>query len=137
MKRPRKKRESTAFDPIDIHVGKHVRMRRKLLGMSQTALGGAFGLTSRSVRKYECGANRISSSRLFELSQILDVPVAFFFHDMPEDIEQREPVEMPVDDPELKREALELVYAYFAIEDDGKRKSLFNMVKAIARRGNG
>ncbi len=137
MKKPRKKCDSTAFDPIDIHVGKRVRMRRKLIGMSQPALGGAIGLTFQSVQKYECGANRIGSSRLFELSQILDVPVAFFFHDMPEDIEQREPVEMPLDDPELKREALELVYAYFAIENDGKRRSLFNMVKAIARSGNG
>ncbi len=137
MKKPRKKRESAAFDPIDIHVGNRVRIRRKLLGMSQTALGGAIGLSFQQVQKYERGANRISSSRLFELSQILDVPVAFFFHDMPEDIEQREPVETPLDDPEFKREALELVYAYFAIENDGKRKSLFNMVKAIARSGNG
>ena len=87
--KPRKKRESTAFDPIDIHVGRRVRIRRKLLGMSQTVLGDLIGLTFQQVQKYERGANRIGASRLFELSQVLDVPVSFFFDDMPEEIAGR------------------------------------------------
>ena len=70
-------------NPIDVHVGKRLRLRRTLLGMSQERLGELLGLTFQQVQKYERGANRIGSSRLFELGQILDVPVSFFFDDMP------------------------------------------------------
>ena len=70
-------------NPIDVHVGKRLRLRRTLLGMSQERLGERLGLTFQQVQKYERGANRIGSSRLFELGQILDVPVSFFFDDMP------------------------------------------------------
>ena len=69
--------------PIDVHVGARLRQRRTLLGMNQTKLGEAIGLTFQQVQKYERGANRISASRLFNLSRVLDVPVQFFFDDMP------------------------------------------------------
>ncbi len=72
-------------NPIDIHVGKRLRLRRTLLGMSQERLGELLGLTFQQVQKYERGANRIGSSRLFELGQILDVPVSFFFDDLPDE----------------------------------------------------
>jgi transcriptional regulator with XRE-family HTH domain len=68
--------------PVDIHVGARVRLRRTLLGMTQTKLGDALGLTFQQVQKNERGTNRIGSSRLFLLSKILDVPVSFFFDDM-------------------------------------------------------
>jgi transcriptional regulator with XRE-family HTH domain len=71
--------------PIDVHVGSRVRLRRTLLGLSQTALGDALGLTFRQVQKYERGKNRISASKLWKLSQILDVPVSFFFDGLAED----------------------------------------------------
>jgi len=70
-------------NPIDVHVGSRVRLRRTLLGMSQEKLGEALGLTFQQVQKYERGVNRIGASRLYHLSQILDVPVSFFFDDMP------------------------------------------------------
>ena len=70
-------------NPIDVHVGKRLRLRRTLLGMSQERLGELLGLTFQQVQKYERGVNRIGSSRLFELGQILDVPVSFFFDDLP------------------------------------------------------
>src|SRR6266699_1101097 len=70
--------------PIDVHVGSRVRLRRTLLGMSQERLGDALGLTFQQVQKYERGANRVSASRLFDLSRVLDVPISFFFDDMPE-----------------------------------------------------
>ena len=76
-------------NPIDVHVGSRVRLRRTLLGMSQEKLGDALGLTFQQVQKYERGANRIGSSRLYKLSQILDVPVSFFFDDMPDDIKKK------------------------------------------------
>src|ERR1700685_3645842 len=69
--------------PIDVHVGSRVRLRRTLLGMSQEKLGNAVGLTFQQIQKYERGANRIGASRLFDMSRVLDVPVQFFFDDMP------------------------------------------------------
>src|SRR5512134_3751494 len=69
-------------NPVDIHVGSRVRLRRTLLGLSQEKLGEAVGLTFQQIQKYERGANRIGASRLFEFSRILDVPVSFFFDDM-------------------------------------------------------
>ncbi len=72
--------------PVDVHVGARVRMRRTLLGMSQTTLGEAIGLTFQQVQKYERGPNRIGASRLFELSWALDVPVEYFFDEMPAEV---------------------------------------------------
>src|SRR5690349_1377754 len=68
-------------NPIDVHVGTRIRLRRTLLGLSQEKLGEAIGLTFQQVQKYERGANRVGSSRLFDLSRVLDVPVSFFFDD--------------------------------------------------------
>ncbi len=124
-------------DPIDIHVGSRVRLRRTLLGMSQEKLGDALGLTFQQIQKYERGANRIGSSRLFKLSQILDVPVSFFFEDMPEEVERasRGLAEAPAEpfeaDQLSKRETLELVRAYYRIGEPKVRKRVFELVKAI------
>ncbi|HIC80951.1 MAG TPA: XRE family transcriptional regulator, partial [Kiloniellaceae bacterium] len=73
-------------NPVDVHVGGRVRLRRTLLGMSQEKLGEAIGLTFQQVQKYERGANRVGASRLFDLSRVLDVPVGFFFDEMPSDV---------------------------------------------------
>lgn len=70
-------------NPIDIHVGSRVRLRRMMIGMSQERLGEKLNLTFQQVQKYEKGANRIGASRLFTIASILDVPVQFFFEDMP------------------------------------------------------
>jgi transcriptional regulator with XRE-family HTH domain len=70
-------------NPIDVHVGSRLRMRRMLVGMSQEKLGEHLDLTFQQVQKYEKGSNRISASRLFDMARILDVPVQFFFDDMP------------------------------------------------------
>lgn len=131
-------------NPVDVHVGSRVRLRRTLLGMSQEKLGEAIGLTFQQVQKYERGANRIGASRLFNLSQVLDVPVSFFFDDMPreaadapvlgeEDDEERVVEFEP--DPMAKRETLELVRAYYRITDPGVRKRLFELTKAVANNG--
>jgi transcriptional regulator with XRE-family HTH domain len=129
-------------NPVDVHVGSRVRLRRTMLGMSQEKLGEAIGLTFQQVQKYERGANRIGASRLFELSRVLDVPVSFFFDDMPTDAAARaaraqgedgEPLEL---DPMAKRETLELVRAYYRINDSGVRKKVFELAKALARAGD-
>ncbi|GAB4571387.1 MAG: hypothetical protein Tsb008_02230 [Rhodothalassiaceae bacterium] len=126
-------------DPIDVHVGSRVRLRRTLLGMSQEKLGDALGLTFQQIQKYERGANRIGSSRLFKLSQILDVPVSFFFDDMPDEVEKaasglsEAPAEPFEADQLSKRETLELVRAYYRIEEQKVRKRMFELVKAITQ----
>lgn len=128
-------------NPVDVHVGGRVRLRRTLLGMSQEKLGEAIGLTFQQVQKYERGANRIGASRLFDLSRVLDVPVSFFFDDMPDSVASRSPAltrgptvsEQSTDpDPLAKRETLELVRAYYRISDPLVRKRLFEMTKALA-----
>ncbi|MDH3473391.1 MAG: helix-turn-helix domain-containing protein [Rhodospirillales bacterium] len=131
-------------NPIDVHVGSRVRLRRTLLGMSQEKLGEAIGLTFQQVQKYERGSNRIGASRLFDLARVLDVPVGFFFDDMSEDVAARSPGQAkgkpaePVGiqpNPMAKRETLELVRAYYKISDSSVRKRLFEMVKALGANG--
>ena len=128
------KRTSPSSDPVDAHVGRRVKRRRNLLDMSQSALADKIGLTFQQIQKYERGTNRISASRLFELSQVLDVPVSFFFDDMPEEIASTRPAPTP-DDPMAKREVLDMVRAYHAISDAGVRKSLFDMIKVVTKPG--
>ena len=126
-------------NPIDIHVGSRVRLRRTLLGMSQEKLGQALSLTFQQVQKNERGVNRIGSSRLYHLSQILDVPIAFFFDDMPPLVKSAGPgmgesvqhVFEP--DPLVRRETLELVRAYYRISNARVRKRLFELTKAMAK----
>ncbi len=133
-------------NPVDVHVGGRVRQRRLLLGMSQTNLGDALGLTFQQVQKYESGANRVGASRLFHLSQILDVSIEYFFGDMPADVAAKSPahwrssVKKPVSDeldPMAKGETLELVRAYYRIPDFKVRKRLFELAKAVAGASNG
>src|SRR6266478_9270897 len=76
--------QQKAANPIDRHVGNRVRMRRKMLSMSQTKLGDALGITFQQVQKYENGTNRIGASRLEQISHVLQVPVAFFFEGAPD-----------------------------------------------------
>ncbi len=139
--RPAHGRGSGKPNPIDVHVGQRVRLRRTLLGMSQEKLGEAIGLTFQQVQKYERGANRIGASRLFDLSRVLDVPVGYFFEDMANGVAQRAPAAVgglaeaaePYEpDPMAKRETLELVRAYYRIGDPQVRKRLFEMTKALA-----
>ena len=130
-------------NPIDVHVGARVRLRRTLMGMSQEKLGEAIGLTFQQVQKYERGANRVGASRLFDLSRVLDVPVSFFFDDMPDGVSKQSPrligtgsveddgLDMPSADPMTKRETLELVRAYYKIRESRVRKRIFEMVKAV------
>ncbi len=132
--------------PIDVHVGARVRLRRTLLGMSQEKLGEALGLTFQQVQKYERGVNRIGASRLFDLARVLDVPIGFFFDDMPDSVggagasgaaarramglsETQEGFE---DDTLHRRETLELVRAYYRITEPAVRKRVFELIKSLA-----
>ncbi len=115
--------------------------------MSQEKLGEAVGLTFQQIQKYERGANRIGASRLYELSRILDVPVSFFFDDMPDDLRSGDAVtvldvedqpQVPFEpDPLAKRETLELVRAYYRIAEPSVRKRLFELTKSLAAAATG
>ena len=125
--------------PVDMHVGSRVRLRRTLLGLSQVKLAQTLGLTFQQIQKYERGFNRIGSSRLYQMSRILDVPVSFFFEDLPEGLTGRPagvaetPSQPFADDALSKRETLEMVRAYYKIADPALRKRVFELIKAIAR----
>ena len=126
-------------NPIDIHVGTRLRLRRTLLGLSQETLGEAVGITFQQLQKYERGANRISASRLFNLSQVLGVPVSFFFEDLSTgETPARRAATNEVDlEAMARRETLELVRAYYRITDPAIRKRAFDLFKALAGEGAG
>ena len=139
-------KESRA-SPIDAHVGARIRLRRTLMGMSQERLGEALGLTFQQVQKYERGANRVGASRLFDLSRVLDVPISFFFDDMPEPLAALHGTHQSTratggfaeaqdafggaDDSMNRRETLELVRAYYRITDPAVRKRVFDLIKSM------
>jgi transcriptional regulator with XRE-family HTH domain len=130
---------------VDVHVGVRMRQRRTLLAMSQMAVGDAVGLTFQQIQKCERGSNRIGSSRLFEFAKVLDVPVSYFFDEMPSNALSGRPMSgrgrkgfgeagTPFEqekDPLIKRETLELVRAYHKIREARVRKRIFEMVKAV------
>ncbi len=135
------RRKSSGPNPVDIHVGARVRLRRTLLGMTQEKLSRAIGLTFQQVQKYERGTNRIGASRLHELSQVLDVPVSFFFDDL--DVakngettlvgELRDGAPPPFEgDPMAKRETLRLVRAYYRIKSPALRKQILDLTRSLA-----
>ena len=131
--------------PIDVHVGSRIRLRRTLLGMSQERLGEALGLTFQQVQKYERGVNRVGASRLFDLSRVLDVPISFFFDDMPDGMSGQVSTghrralagfaesqdAFGQDDSMSRRETLELVRAYYRITEPSVRKRVFELIKSM------
>ena len=126
--------------PVDVHVGARLRVRRTLMGMSQTALGDAIGLSFQQMQKYERGTNRISSSRLYDIARVLDVPIEYFFEEMPAGVAANSPTQgsgkakKPPSyelDPMAKRETLQLVRAYYKITDPEIRKRLYEMTKTL------
>ncbi len=125
-------------NPVDVHVGGRMRLRRTLLGYSQDKLGKAVGLTFQQIQKYERGANRIGASRLYQFSKILDVPVAFFYDDMPAEVDDAQPglaedEGVPFDQQQFtRRETLKLVRAYYAIADPAIRHRIYELTRSVA-----
>ncbi len=128
-------------NPIDVHVGNRVRMRRMLIGMSQERLGKELGLTFQQVQKYEKGTNRISASRLYRIAQILGVPVQYFFEDLPQSVAGPEPVEGMAEardhtmimDFLNSAEGLQLNRHFAAIKDPGVRRAVVDLVRNLAK----
>jgi transcriptional regulator with XRE-family HTH domain len=126
-------------NPIDVHVGARLRLRRTLLGFSQEKLGESVGITFQQLQKYERGANRISASRLFNLAQVLGVSVGFFFDDMSfgdavhqdDASSELEPGQTEEFVSMARRETLELVRAYYRIGHPAVRRRAFELIKAL------
>ena len=124
---PRRTVAKNGPHPVDVHVGGRVRTRRMLLGITQTDLADALELTFQQIQKNEIGRNRIGASRLYHLSHILGVPVAYFF----EGLSGETPGEPP-NDVMAKAETLKLVKAYYGISNPAVREALGRLIKAVA-----
>ena len=130
-------REKRSPNPVDKHVGNRVRMRRLMLGISQQNLGGALGVSFQQVQKYENGANRIGASRLQRISDILEVPAAFFFEGAPNlhgaaHGMKEAPSSAYLSDFLATSEGLSLTKAFMRIKEPKLRRRIVDLVKAIA-----
>ena len=126
-----------ATNPVDKHVGSRVRMRRMMLGMSQTKLADGLGLTFQQVQKYEKGTNRMGASRLQHISHLLQVPVPFFFEGAPQLTGQPKGIgEVPspayVSDFLATTDGLALTKAFMQIKEPGMRRRIVGLVEEIA-----
>ncbi len=122
---------------VDEHVGDRIRVRRTLLGMNQEKLGEGLGLTFQQVQKYEKGANRVSASRLFQLSKILNVPTSYFLDNVSADPASharrlRDGGKAVPADMLTSRESLKLIRAYYGLPNPGFRKIVFSLIEALA-----
>lgn len=129
------KREKKAGpDPVDVYVGGRIRMRRNFLGFSQEKLADQLGITFQQVQKYENGSNRVGSSRLYAISKVLGAPIAFFFDGYNAEglIGQVAEDKAQVEDYLNSKETVDLLRAYYAIEDKAVRRKVFEMLKSLA-----
>ena len=137
-------------NPVDIHVGHRIRLRRTLLGYSQQYMAGLLGLTFQQLQKYEKGFNRVGASRLYDISKVLKVSMDFFFEDMDENVQNQSPMmlkhsadeapqwlmeeaDTPDMDPMHRKEAIELVRAYYRISNRKVAKSLYDLIVSISK----
>ncbi len=122
-------------NPVDAHVGYRVRLRRMLIGMSQERLGDLLGLTFQQVQKYERGINRIGAGRLYEVAEILGVPISFFYEGM-------DGIQVPAENGSEKpaavmdflssNEGIQLSTAYMGIKDVKVRRKILDLVRSIS-----
>ena len=128
-------------NPIDVYIGQRIRVRRQLLGLSQEALAKKIGITFQQVQKYENGINRISASRLWDISKLLKVQVEYFFDGMNESIQAQSPRSLrkntirsrqeigeSFDDPMLRQESIRLIKAYSRINNEKLCRKLLDLM---------
>lgn len=118
--------------PVDVHVGKRVRHRRWMVGMTQQQLAEKVGIKFQQIQKYETGMNRVSASRLWDISDALDVPVAYFFEGLRETAEEEVSANTMVPGDLLAdKEALELIRSYYSIPENQRRR-LFDLARVLS-----
>lgn len=155
QKKPRNPRRSSVEgelpNPVDVFVGQKLRSRRNLIGITQESLAEAAGITFQQVQKYEKGRNRLSASRLFQFSRVLDVPVSYFFEgfaasdsqigiqggfaDNEQDVFVGEVGEQ--EDILHRKETVELIRTYYSINDEKLRRDFLKMLKQMAKNFKG
>ena len=124
---------------IDEHIGQRLQLRRVMMGLSQKDLANVCGVSFQQIQKYETADNRISASRLFEISNALETPVSFFFRGLPGNIPEetrsgRRPThvsDQTEDDPLSKNETLQLINLYWRLSSDAQRQLVLNMLKSL------
>lgn len=125
-------------DPIDIYVGKRLRLRRSLIGVSQAQLGKAVGISFQQIQKYERGINRMGASRLYQFAGLLRVSVSYFFDDIEteqktEEALQNKVVPLKAAPKQMhNKETLQLVRAFHAISDKKQRNKVMSLIKTMA-----
>jgi len=143
-RRTKKQPSRKGPNPIDVHVGSRVRLRRNLLGLTLQTLAKAVGVTYQQLQKYEWGVNRIGASRLFNLSRVLDVPVSFFFDDLSPAAAgagrkrrakgfSEAPAAALDFDVLSKQETIKLIRAYYRVTDPQLRKRVLGLLEAIGK----
>lgn len=127
--------------PLDVHIGKRVRMRRCLLGMSQTELADGINVSFQQIQKYEKGVNRISASQLYTISKVLNVDLEYFYLDDDNVMYQEENVTYITDQFPLlpedvfsKKETHKFLESFYAIEDQEVRKSIITIMKNLTKK---
>ncbi|MEG8098774.1 helix-turn-helix domain-containing protein [Candidatus Liberibacter brunswickensis] len=118
-------------NPVDINVGKRIRLRRMMLGMSQEKLGECLGITFQQVQKYEKGVNRVGASRLQHISEVLESPISFFFDDSSTTHSDESSEESNVIDFISTSDGLQLNRYFFQISDIKVRQKIIDLVKSI------
>ncbi len=114
--------------PVDVHVGKRIRHRRWMIGMTQQQLAESVGIKFQQIQKYETGMNRVSASRLWDISDTLGVPVSFFFEGLRDNADD---AAAPSADLLADKEAMELVRSYYAIPETQRRR-LFELARVLS-----
>ena len=142
-RRTKKQTSREGPNPIDVHVGSRMRLRRHLLGLTMQTLAGAIGVTYQQIQKYEKATDRISASRLFNLSHVLDVPISFFFEDLSpaaagggrrrtRGLSEATAAALEPDFL-FKRETVELIRAYYRVTDPRVRKRVLDLLHAAGK----
>ncbi|WP_298971962.1 helix-turn-helix transcriptional regulator [uncultured Roseobacter sp.] len=116
---------------VDVHVGKRIRQRRWLVGMTQQKLAECVGIKFQQIQKYETGANRVSASRLWDIADALDVDVAFFFEGLKSETDVEAASESIPADMMGDKEAMDLVRSYYAIPENQRRR-LFELARVLS-----
>lgn len=126
-------------NPVDAYVGMRIRNRRMFIGMTQISLAKALGVEFQQVQKYEKAANRVSASRLWDISKILNVPIAYFFQGMSRDTQKQSPANLNGAIPEVKesepmdKETLALIRVWRTMKDKSKRRMVLSITKNLAK----
>ena len=117
--------------PVDVHVGKRIRHRRWMVGTTQQQLAESVGIKFQQIQKYETGMNRVSASRLWDIANVLDVPVSFFFEGLDAQGRTEDPLSDMPNDILTDKEALELLRSYYAIPENQRRR-LFDLARVLS-----